>query len=76
MIETLGLFDKNWVLSGRYSKKFFNKYGVLKRVKKLRFWHMRDVLTDKYRFKVEDANFLADFLVPMLRYKPEERSTA
>jgi serine/threonine-protein kinase SRPK3 len=53
MIETLGLFDKDWALSGRYSKKFFNKYGVLKKVKKLRFWHLRDVLIEKYRFVPE-----------------------
>ncbi|CAG9313737.1 unnamed protein product [Blepharisma stoltei] len=76
MIETLGLMPKHWSLSGRDSKKFLNKYGRLRHIDRLNIWLLRDVLIDKYRFKVEEAEQLADFMRPMLIYQPEKRATA
>jgi serine/threonine-protein kinase SRPK3 len=76
MVETLGLFNTGWSLSGKYSKKYFNKYGVLRRIKQLKFWHIKDVLREKYRVQHEEAFALADFLIPMLHFEPSKRATA
>ncbi len=37
---------------------------------------MKRLLTDKYRFKPKEAETLADFLLPMLRWYPHKRATA
>lgn len=66
MIETLGLPSVDWLVSGRYSKKYFNRYGVLKKIKELKVWLLKDLMIDKYKFKEEEAAALSEFLTPML----------
>lgn len=57
-------------------KKYFNSSGNLRRIKGLQYWPIKSVLMEKYRFKEEEASAFADFLVPMLRYYPDQRATA
>ena len=63
-------------LGGRYSRDYFNKYGELRHIRQLRFWPLNKVLTEKYDFSEQDANDMADFLVPLLDFAPEKRPTA
>lgn len=63
-------------LGGRYSRDFFNRYGDLRHIRRLRFWPLNKVLVEKYEFNEQDANAMADFLVPILDFVPEKRPTA
>lgn len=42
----------------------------------LNFWPLKKVLVEKYRIKEEQAQGLADFLLPMLDWNHETRATA
>ena len=75
-MELLGRMPKNLALSGKNSKKFFNKKGQLKRISGLRFWPLKKVLVEKYRIKEDEAQALADFLLPMLEWNHETRASA
>jgi len=74
--ELLGKIPKKIALDGKYSKNFFDKRGNLKRIKQLKFWPVQDVLTEKYHFSKEDAQAVADFMVPLLDFDPKTRATA
>uniref|UniRef100_A0A3Q3ISS9 non-specific serine/threonine protein kinase n=1 Tax=Monopterus albus TaxID=43700 RepID=A0A3Q3ISS9_MONAL len=50
--------------------------GDLRRVGLLRFWSLYDVLVEKYHFLLEEAFVFSDFLLHMLDYYPDRRSTA
>lgn len=63
-------------LGGRYSRDFFNRYGDLRHIRRLRFWPLNKVLMEKYEFSEQDANNMTDFLVPILDFVPEKRPTA
>ena len=63
-------------LGGRYSRDFFNRYGDLRHIRRLRFWPLNKVLMEKYEFSEQDANDMADFLVPILDFAPGKRPTA
>lgn len=76
MIETLGLFTPSWGLSGNYAKKLLNSNGDLKNIKQLKIWLLKDVLIEKYKFKLDEAQKLSDFLTPMLEFRPEKRISA
>ena len=74
--ELLGKIPKKIALDGKYSKNFFDKKGNLKNIKQLKFWPLQDVLTEKYHFEREDAQAVADFMVPLLDFDPKTRATA
>ena len=74
--ELLGKIPKRLALDGKYSKNFFDKRGNLKHIKQLKFWPIQEVLTEKYNFDREDAQAVADFLVPLLDFDPKTRSKA
>ncbi|OVA17889.1 Protein kinase domain [Macleaya cordata] len=76
MMELLGMMPRKIALGGRYSRDFFNRYGDLRHIRRLRFWPMNKVLAEKYEFSEQDANDMADFLVPILDFVPEKRPTA
>lgn len=76
MMELLGRMPKNMALSGKHSKKFFDKDGHLKRISGLNYWPLSKVLMEKYRIKEEEAKAFSDFLTPMLEWYPEKRATA
>ncbi|XP_073221688.1 uncharacterized protein [Cicer arietinum] len=76
MMELLGMMPRKIALGGRYSRDFFNRYGDLRHIRRLRFWPLTKVLTEKYDFSEQDATDMADFLVPLLDFVPEKRPTA
>lgn len=76
MMELLGMMPRKIALGGRYSRDFFNRYGDLRHIRRLRFWPLSKVLLEKYDFNEQDANGMADFLVPILDFVPEKRPTA
>lgn len=76
MMELLGMMPRKIALGGRYSREFFNRYGDLRHIRRLRFWPLNKVLMEKYDFSEQDALDMADFLVPILDFVPEKRPTA
>ncbi|WOG95930.1 hypothetical protein DCAR_0415259 [Daucus carota subsp. sativus] len=76
MMELLGMMPRKIALGGRHSREFFNRYGDLRHIRRLRFWPLNKVLVEKYEFSEQDAKDLADFLVPLLDFVPEKRPTA
>ncbi|KAL6637853.1 hypothetical protein ACP70R_025425 [Stipagrostis hirtigluma subsp. patula] len=76
MMELLGMMPRKIALGGRYSRDFFNRYGDLRHIRRLRFWPLNKVLMEKYEFTEKNANDMADFLVPILDFVPEKRPTA
>jgi len=61
---------------GARSKDFFDRYGDLKRIRRLKFWPLDRLLIEKYKFSDSDAREFADFLRPILDFAPEKRPTA
>lgn len=47
IIELLGKMPNKFAFCGRYSKKYFNKNGNLKRIKGLQYWPLKSVLMEK-----------------------------
>ncbi|KAJ4971023.1 hypothetical protein NE237_004122 [Protea cynaroides] len=76
MMELLGMMPRKIALGGQYSRDFFNRYGDLRHIRRLRFWPLNKVLVEKYEFREQDAHDMADFLVPILDFVPEKRPTA
>lgn len=76
MIELLGPMPKNFALSGKNSKRFFDSTGHLRRIRGLNYWPLHRVLVEKYRFVPKEAETLADFLQSMLTWYPDKRATA
>ncbi|XP_027189613.1 protein kinase dsk1 isoform X2 [Cicer arietinum] len=76
MMELLGMMPRKIALGGRYSRDFFNRYGDLRHIRRLRFWPLNKVLMEKYDFSEKDANDMSDFLVSILDFVPEKRPTA
>ena len=76
IIEALGKMPKNFALSGFDSYKYFDKNGKLKRIKKLIYYPIKDILVKKYNFKEKEAKAFSDFLMPMLEYYPDKRASA
>ncbi|EXB95118.1 Serine/threonine-protein kinase SRPK [Morus notabilis] len=63
-------------VGGARSKDFFDRYGDLKRIRRLKYWSLDKLLIDKYKFSEEDARGFAEFLCPLLDFAPEKRPTA
>merc|ERR1719478_1692955 len=75
-IELLGPMPGKLIARGRCAKTYFNRRGELRHIKSLRSWGLEDVLQQKYHMHPLEAKSLASFLLPMLRFNPEDRSTA
>ncbi|KAL0390602.1 UNVERIFIED_CONTAM: Serine/threonine-protein kinase SRPK [Sesamum calycinum] len=76
MMELLGMMPRKVALGGRYSREFFNRFGDLRHIRRLRFWPLSKVLVEKYEFREQDANEMGDFLTQILDFVPEKRLTA
>jgi len=76
MQELLGKMPKKIANGGVRSKDFFDRYGDLKRIKRLKYWSLDRMLVEKYKFPVTEARQFADFLLPILDFAPEKRPTA
>ena len=75
-MELLGRIPSTLALSGKHSKKFFDRNGNFKRIRGLNYWPLSKVLIEKYKFKEKEALAFADFLLPMLEWDPEKRANA
>lgn len=76
IIELLGELPSYLLSTGRYVRTFFNSRGQLRNIAKLKFWPLKDVLVEKYKFPAEEAQDIADFLLPMLELDPRKRADA
>ncbi|XP_010940221.1 uncharacterized protein [Elaeis guineensis] len=76
MMELLGKMPRKIAIAGSRSKDFFDRYGGLKRIRRLKFWPLDRLLADKYKFPESDAREFAEFLNPLLDFAPEKRPTA
>ncbi|XP_042043213.1 SRSF protein kinase 1-like isoform X1 [Salvia splendens] len=76
MMELLGMMPRKVALGGRYSRDFFNRFGDLRHIRRLRVWPLVKVLSEKYEFREHDASEMADFLIQILDFVPEKRLTA
>ena len=68
MMELLGRMPKNMAISGKNSRKFFDRTGHLRRIRGLNYWPLKRVLMEKYRIKEKEAQAFTDFLKPMLEW--------
>ncbi|XP_050228639.1 uncharacterized protein LOC126677868 [Mercurialis annua] len=76
MMELLGKMPRKIAIGGANSKDFFDRYGDLKRIRRLKFWPLDRLLVDKYKFPENDAKEFAEFLSPILDFTPEQRPSA
>ncbi|CAD7943038.1 unnamed protein product [Amoebophrya sp. A120] len=78
MIELLGGFPpKDWLDTGEYSGDFFTENCKhMLNIKKLHYWPLEKVLSEKYKVEQEEAVLFADFLLSMLRWRPADRVSA
>ncbi|CAD8127938.1 unnamed protein product [Paramecium sonneborni] len=74
--ELLGKFPYEYGTRGAKAKRYFSQNGVMKRIQQLHYWNLYNVLTEKYRFKVQEALSFCSFMLPMLHQMPEYRTTA
>eukprot|EP00667_Euglena_gracilis_P004719 EG_transcript_4748 len=63
-------------LYAKGSNEFINSQGYLRHINHLKFWDLKCVLHEKYKFRKEKAAEIADFLLPMLSIDPSKRATA
>ncbi|XP_037639907.1 SRSF protein kinase 3-like isoform X1 [Sebastes umbrosus] len=76
IIELLGSLPSQFMLSGRNSKRYFNRKGQLRHISKLKPWSLFEILLDKYEWPREEASQFSSFLLTMLALLPGERATA
>jgi serine/threonine protein kinase len=77
IIELLGHYPKSLTSVGKYARDYFTSRGELRNIRaNLKFWPLDRVLHEKYKLAKEDAQEIADFLVPMLAIRRNKRMTA
>ena len=76
MIELLGPAPKSFSLAGKNSRWFFDRTGHLWKIWGLKYWPLKRVLMEKYRFVESEAVALSDFLMKILEWYPEKRQSA
>lgn len=76
MSELLGDLPESMRLgNGQYRSHFYTSKGVLRNIKDLQYWGLEDVLHQRHKFTRKKAKEIADFLLPMLEFIPENRAT-
>lgn len=58
-IELLGRMPKRISGTGKYAKDYFTRYGELRHIKKMRFWPLDKVLTEKYHLPEDEVSLPA-----------------
>ncbi|KAL9229713.1 hypothetical protein vseg_005150 [Gypsophila vaccaria] len=76
MQELIGKMPKKIANGGARSKDFFDRYGDLKRIRRLKYWSLDRLLVERYKFPETEAQEFADFLRPILDFAPEKRPIA
>jgi len=77
MIELIGKPKPN-AIAGKWVDEYFTRKGDLRKIRtfKLKFWGLKEVLIEKYHFSEDESISICDFVLPMLRFNPSERTTA
>jgi len=76
MIELCGDFPRSVTSVGKKAQQYFDKRGNLHHIHQLKYWPLKDVLHDKYRFSKQEAELISSFLMPCLSVDPSERASA
>ncbi|KAJ8905490.1 hypothetical protein NDN08_001997 [Rhodosorus marinus] len=76
MMEIVGKFPSDFVSRGAYSGDYFDRYDELPSIPEIRFIGLRKLLHRKYGFSKDLSADVADFLIPMLKIRPERRAKA
>ena len=78
IVELLGDIPRKVKFSGVDSRKFFNNDGSFRRIRKddIRFWGLKDVLREKYKFTAAESKSIAAFINDTLIYDPYQRKNA
>ncbi|XP_043711975.1 SRSF protein kinase 1-like [Telopea speciosissima] len=76
MMELLGKMPRKIAIAGSRSKDYFDRHGDLKRIRRLKYWPLDRLLTEKYKFPHSEAQEFAEFLCPLFNLAPENRPTA
>jgi serine/threonine-protein kinase SRPK3 len=74
--ELLGNFPRNVSQTGTRASEYFTRKGELRHIHHLKYWHLQDVLRDKYKLSDYDSVEIANFLESALEINPEKRATA
>ena len=75
IIELLGRMSSQVMLTGQWTSEYFNRWGELRNIQKLRPRSLVEVLKE-YHYSNEEAEMLASFLLPMLELNPKRRADA
>lgn len=70
------ILAKQIAIGGLRSKDYFDRYGDLKRIRRLKYCTLERLLVDKFKLSSIDARELAEFLCPILDFVPDKRPTA
>lgn len=54
-IELLGRIPRRLSGTGKYAKDYFNRHGELRHIKKMRFWPLDKVLSEKYHLPEDEV---------------------
>jgi serine/threonine protein kinase len=76
MMELLNKLPRNFSTIGTHSKKYVDIMGNLRKIPKLNFLSLKDLLIKKYRALPSESQGLSDFLMPMLKVYPQDRISA
>ncbi|XP_073150996.1 uncharacterized protein [Henckelia pumila] len=76
MMELLGKMPRKIATCGARSKDYFDRYGDLKRIRRLKYLTLDRQLVEKFKICGDDAREFADFLCPILDFEPEKRPSA
>ncbi|XP_010891689.3 SRSF protein kinase 3 isoform X2 [Esox lucius] len=76
IIELLGKIPEAVALSGKYSLEYFTRRGDMRHIGGLKPWSLYEVLVEKYHFLLKEASLFSDFLLSMLDFQPQRRSSA
>lgn len=69
MIELLGNFPRCVSSTGKHASKYFSKKGELKHIQNLKFWGLKEVFIDKYKFDPDESADIVDFMLPILEVR-------
>jgi serine/threonine-protein kinase SRPK3 len=74
--ELIGHPEVKWLKKCKRFRKYYTTRGKMKRIYKHKIWKLKDVFIDKYCFKKDEAEKLADFLGLALQWRNEDRASA
>lgn len=63
-------------LYAKGANAYINSQGLLRHINHLKFWDLKSVLQQKYKFRKDKAAEIASFLLPMLAIDPQKRASA